>query len=786
MLVFAAMRRIDKLLIAAIVPPFLVTLTVLTFILFSDKLGRFSELLITRNASLTTVLLIAGTLAPSILIFSLPLSFLVGTLIGFGGLSGENQITALRACGVPLRRLLQPVLGLAAIVGVLTGMISVIILPRTNDVLESIKNYINLRQATAQILPRVFNEDFTNIVFYLEDLSIDRQRWERVFLADNSDPNAPRIVMAREGTWVSDASGSRLQLHLEQGTIYEVNPQDPAKDNISLFGSTDIPVDFSRGSAAGGGAAGGRRKPSELGTFELWLGSEPSDPTQRREEWIEFHKRWALPFSVIGFAFIGLALGICSRRGGRTSSSVLGLVLVILFYVLFMNGLRLASAGQIPPWLGAWSANIILSAIGLGLVIGAEQNSWLTQCMMSWHWKTRLETFVARFHLSRVRDAVRKLDDIAISSTRSIVRLRYPRVLDTYISRGFVGYLMWATIVCFTLFIILTLFDLLDDIIRNRIPVSLIISYFVFLTPHILLLVVPMSVLLATLIQFGILEKSSEVTAMKAGGWSLYRIAFAVLLLSGFLSGIMFFMQDYILPYANIRQDAIRNQIKGNPPQTFTLPRKWIFGKSDRIYNYDLFDSGKDVFVGLNVYEVDLKQLTIKRRVYARQAVVKGPGKWELEGGWVRDFGSARGGFLPFKKQMFTFPEEASYFEKDIFEPGEASKLTYVELNKYIMYLMQSGYNATELQVSLNKKISFPLSCFVMAILGIPFSFSMGKRGAFYGITAAVAIAISYWGLSSVFEVMGTYGLLSPLLAAWAPNLLFSSAGLALLLTVRT
>jgi lipopolysaccharide export LptBFGC system permease protein LptF len=73
-----------------------------------------------------------------------------------------------------------------------------------------------------------------------------------------------------------------------------------------------------------------------------------------------------------------------------------------------------------------------------------------------------------------------------------------------------------------------------------------------------------------------------------------------------------------------------------------------------------------------------------------------------------------------------------------------------------------------------------------MALLGVPFSFSTGKKGALFGIGMSIAIAISYWGLSGVFEAMGAYGLLVPILAAWAPNLLFGAAGLALLFTIRT
>jgi len=778
------MPKVDKLLNLAIVPPFLISVAVLTFLGLNYNLGRLSELLITKNASPEAVLIIAGTLLPGILVFSLPLSFLIGTLIGLSGLSGESQITALRACGVSMRRMLRPILALAVVVGLGTALMSVIILPETNDIYDSIRDLISVRQATSQIVPRVFNEDFSNVVFYLDDLSVNRQHWEGVFLADNSDPTAPRIVLAREGTWVTDRAGTRLQLHLEHGTIYEVNPQDPRKDNISVFGATDIPIIVSHG--AGPEGANALKKPAEQSTLDLWHGTEGAQPLRRREELIELHKRLALPCSVLGFSLVGLSLGICTRRGGRTSGSVLSMVLVIMYYMLFMNGLRLANVGTLSPWLGSWGANIVLVGAGIALLANTEQNNWLSRCSADWRWRRRMEILISRLHLSRMRSALRRLDDLAVSSSRRIARSSLPKVLDSYVSRGFFVYFLWSTLVCYLLFVLLTLFDLLDEIIRNHIPAVAVIRYFVFLTPQILIYVVPMGVLLAILILFGILEKGSEVTAMKAGGWSLYRIAMPVFLISCFLSANLYLMQDYVLPYANIRQDALRNQIKGRPPQTIMKPRKWIFGESGRIFNYDYFDPSKDIFIGLNVYEVDLHQLAIKRRFHAKQAIIGTAGKWMLESGWLRDFQSDRAGFIPITEATFAFPEQASYFKKELFAPRESSKLTYFQLKDYINYLKQSGYNATELQVELYKKISFPLSCFVMSLLGVPFAFSMGRRGAFFGITASIAIAMFYWGIFSIFEQMGTYGLLSPLLAAWAPNLLFGAAGLALLFTIRT
>lgn len=670
----------------------------------------------------------------------------------------------------------------------MTAAFSIVILPKTNDLLGLVKNRISLRQATSQIQPRVFNESFKNLVVYLDDLAVDKQHWSRVFLVDNTNPKAPKTLLARDGIWVSDSTDSQLQLHLEHGRIYEVDPDHPHNDNKTDFAATDIPIVINRGSLSGGEAepADDRKpkKPEEQSTLALWRGRPGINDDDRLEQLVELHRRLAVPFSVLPFALLGLSLGIGTKKGGRTSGFILSLGLVLLFYLLFWNGIRLAHVRKLPPWLGAWSANLILMLLGLAFMSGAERHSkWIVWFSSL---RTYLDSVTRRGWLVAIRNKVSNLDEVILKSGTRLAGFRFPKVLDLYVSRGFFVYFFWSLLVCGSLFILLTLFDLLNYIIRNRTPISYVVDYFVFLTPQILMLVVPMSVLLAILINFGILEKSSEITALKAGGWSLYRLALPVFLIAGAFCVNLYVMQDYVLPYANIRQDNLRNIIKGTPARTSMRPQRWLFGESNRIFNYAYYDAGNNLFVGLNIFEVDLRELKILRRFHAARATIEDSGTWLLEDGWVRDFQSEQAGFKNIKKAEYRFPEKPGYFQKEIFEPKESAKLTYLELKDYIKYLKQAGYNATELQVELYKKISFPLSCLVMALLGVPFSFSMGKKGAFFGITASIAIAISYWGVFSVFEQMGAYGLLIPLLAAWAPNLLFGATGLVLLLTIRT
>jgi LPS export ABC transporter permease LptG/LPS export ABC transporter permease LptF len=781
------MRRIDKLLFHAITPPFFITLAVLTFVVSVHEFGTLSELLITRNASIGVMLTIIGSILPAILIFSLPLSFLISLLIGLSGLSGESQILALRACGVPLRSMLRFILLFGGIVGFLTGIISLVILPQTNDMRRSLVDRISVSLATTKIQPRVFNEDFASLVFYLDDLSADRKHWAGVFLADNSDPKAPQIIIARSARWITDPLNKRIQLHLEKGAAYSTNSEDTRKDSVSEFKSTDIPFDIKRSSAGSGYAEGHPRKVTEQSSLYLWQNYRTSPLEEKRKQIVELNRRIALPFAIFPFAILGLALAVSTPKSGRTSGFALSLVTVIIFYMLFFNGWRLALVGKVPAWLGVWGANIILALIGWFLLAKVEKRFALSHWGARFPWNLQRIAITWRFRTDRLRKRVANIDNAVIQSLGRFIRLLFPKILDIHVLRGFWTYFFWSLMTCGTLFVLLTIFELMDDVIRNKIPIISLLDYLVFLIPQILMFAIPVSVLLAVLINLGILEKNSEITALKAGGWSLYRVAVPVFLISSVLSLGLFLMQDYILPYANDRQDSLRNYIQNKPPQTSKrLQRKWIFGEGGRIYNYEYFDSNRDEFVDLNVYDIDFKNVRILRHIHVEQALIASDGTWRLKNGWVRDYQSAHSGFSLLKAKNVRFPEKAAYFKKEIFQPKESSKLTYQELNQYIKYLEKSGYNAMELQVELYKKISFPVSCLIMALLGVPFSFSVGKKGAFFGIGMSIAIAISYWGFSGAFEAMGAFGILLPILAAWAPNLLFGAAGLALFLTIRT
>ena len=112
--------------------------------------------------------------------------------------------------------------------------------------------------------------------------------------------------------------------------------------------------------------------------------------------------------------------------------------------------------------------------------------------------------------------------------------------------------------------------------------------------------------------------------------------------------------------------------------------------------------------------------------------------------------------------------------------------MTFIELRQKISELSRAGFDVLDLKIALQSKIAFPMTCLIMVLVGLPFSFSVGKRGALYGVAIGIAIGLAYWGAIGLFEQMGRYELLPPMLAAWGPNLLFGTGGIYLFLTSRT
>jgi lipopolysaccharide export LptBFGC system permease protein LptF len=260
-----------------------------------------------------------------------------------------------------------------------------------------------------------------------------------------------------------------------------------------------------------------------------------------------------------------------------------------------------------------------------------------------------------------------------------------------------------------------------------------------------------------------------------------------VVVAAAVLAVALFFADQFYLPHTNKRQEALHNQIKGKPAQTYLRPdRKWIFGQHNDIYYYQFFDPDRDQFGNVTVFQLNRATFAITRRVHAERAHwADNLNRWVYEQGWDRTLNvSAIANYRQFDVATFPeLPETPAYFKKEV---KQYTEMNYEELRRYIRDLQQSGFDVVRLRVQLHKKLSYPLITLIMAILAIPFSLSTGKRGAITGVAVAVGIAVFYTVVSRLFEAMGDLSQLPPALAAWSPDLIFILVGGYLILKVPT
>ncbi len=777
-----AIKRIHKVIYAEILSPCLIALAVLTFVIFTREFGRLAELLIRKNTDTLTVVQVVLSLLPAVLIFTVPFSFLIGTLIGFSRLSGDSEIIAMRAGGISIYQMLWPVLKAGTGVAMVTLVLTTVLFPQGNWTLGQLRHQVGLRPAQSEIKPRVFNEDLPEILLYVEDRDLRSSSWSGVFLSDTARDGQRRIILASQAFPLFNEDASRLQLHFKEGSIYTVNPDTPERDSLTRFQTLDVPVTLPTAEQI----ETGPKRPKDKSMGELWGDLQDSDAEIHRRGLVELNRRVALPLAALIFSILGVSLGVHTPRGVRGYGFVVGMTIAFTYYILFASGSRLAATRTLSIVEGVWGANLLMAVIALLTLRYAQVGSRWLQFLLD----NRLVMFLS--------DQARKLKKASGFLFRDLanrfrgwlgslqgIRLQLASVIDLYVIRAFLLYFVLTLSVVVSLFYLFTFFELIDDVFANDISHLLILDYFFYLLPHILMLLVPISVLIATLITFGLLDKTNQVIALKACGVSIYRMAMPVLALTILVSAFTFIVQEYVLPYANQRQDNLRNIIKGRPVQTYyQLGRSWIFGRENRLYNYNYFDSDRDVFAEISIYQLDIRANRIFHHTYARTAAWNSVSRsWKLYDGWERSFTENGVEYSTFEETSSPMKEEPAYFEEEV---KESSKMTYLELEDYIRDLQQGGFEVDHLRTELYKKLSFPVVSFIMSIIGVPFSLTIGRRGALHGIAIGVFLGIVYWGAFGVFGILGTNGLLSPVLAAWGPNVLFGAGGFLFLLGVRT
>ena len=363
-------------------PIFFIGLLTFTVILLMDKILKLIELIVTRGVSFSKILMLLLFISPSFLVFTIPMAFLLGTLLSFGRLSGDSEITAFKASGVSLYQLFLPISILSMIAYLFTSFLVFYGLPWGNRGFMATIYLIAQSKADIEIKERVFNDVFDGLVVYVDKVPIQGKRIEGVLIYDERDKEKVNTIFAKEGFLNSDPKSREVVLRLLSGDIHRFEPKTKVYQKIR-FDTYDLKLELGKTFAA----MGKKLKEHEMSIDEI---KEKIEKMKKKGEdttgqEVELHKRYAIPFACIVFGLIGVPLGIQPRRSARSYGFILGILILMTYYMSLTASEILAMRKIIPVFLAGWTPNLLFSGLGVYLLVKTAKESpfkpliWLTE-----------------------------------------------------------------------------------------------------------------------------------------------------------------------------------------------------------------------------------------------------------------------------------------------------------------------------------------------------------------------------------------------------------------------
>jgi len=790
---------LDRMVIRSVVTPSVLAFVIYTFLLMMRSIFSLMDQVFVRGLPFADAIKIIIATVPHVVVLTIPMSYLFGVLLAVGRMNGDNEIVALQAGGISSLRLLRPVMLMALLLTVFNGYLFLQVIPESSQKLREVKTEMfTSARNIGRIEPQVFYEDFPNLLLYVKDVDQESGTWLDVMVYDTSDVAEERLTLARRGRVVvapevkdsktesTAADSNEPWLLLEDVVTHQFLRDKPATYRVNANQSQLIKVTSSESATVTYRRAARERSTVELvsflryGSFSDETTARETNPekirTDRRLAELELHRRMAIPAACITFALLALPLGVGTGSGAKGRGFVLSIVVILVYYVASNNGELLAMKGKVPPWLGMWFPNIGLAA--LAILLMGRMGRWLGE-RGSGSWVAYLGRRWIEWRRSRRLDSRHGRRNSRAQLTGSIpVRLQrkryvsgFPTLFDRHLTRRLLGPLLLVLISVAALYVVVDLSGNLDDIAKNKVPSSVAVAYYLNKLPQIIMDVTPMGLMIAVLILLTVLERQRELTAFKGAGVSLYRVMLPVVLIAMVSVGVLWVLEESVVPEANREAKRLHDRIKGrDTPRSYRInDRLWLLSRDgSAFYKFLRYDTPSETLVRFTMFKVD-ESMGLRFHLSAHRVRY-------LNGGWVADSGWFRQ-FFPDGTDLYKkitgplelgIPEGPGYFGQEYRRPAEMS---FKELGAYIKELDDSGYRPAKLIVRYHQKLIFPLSALILVLLALPFGLNRGGRRVttMQGVALALGLGIGYIVMVRLFEQMGQTDLLPPVVGAWSP-----------------
>jgi LPS export ABC transporter permease LptF/LPS export ABC transporter permease LptG len=758
-------KIIDRYIFKELLAPFFLGVFIFTFVLLANVIIKLADLFVSKGVGFTNALKILSLSSVYILVMTIPMSVLLAVLVSFSRLSSDSEITAMRASGISIHRMMPPVIAFATLTYILTSFIYVQLLPPTNQKLREMKYEMFRIQASIGVTPHVFNTDFNDVVLYVNDVDHKTGTMKGIFIADNRNAKQPLVIVAEEGHEHEIPESNMLNLRLKNGCTHELYADDVRRYSMTPFITMDLGLSMFRFDTATV-----LKSEREMTIHELMEKARERREIGRSDsrQWVEIWKKTALPFACFVFAFLGVPLGMSSHRGGKSAAFATSISLILIYYIFLTAGTSLAEDGKITPFPATWFANFFLGILASVFYIKAAYSK-------EFHfWNMLREKLIDRL------EAFRKKRRWSFDTSRASAgrqRTYVPlvgRILDRYVLSVFLQLFTYILTSLLAISLIVHLFERIDDLLESHAGMIDSIVAMVFKLPFFSIIAIPFTTLVATILTIGIFTRSSELIAMKSSGISYLRICTPLIFAGSVISLITFGLNESVIPASNRQVEMAWDRIKNRERSQFVRFHRWYRGKDGDIYFFQHYDPDTRTITGFSQFSID-SDMNILSRLETRKMI------WSIDH-WL----TIDGRIIELNPKTYTVVSDRRFQEKthsipeipDDFskEHKESEEMNLRELRDYIQLLSSIGFNTTAYEVDWHTKFSIPFLSLIMVLIGIGFATQNPRTsGGMVGVGLSIFIGAFYFIFFRMSVEIGQASLLPPFISAWICNAVFLS-----------
>jgi len=362
-------------IISEVLPPFLLGLAAFTLMLLVARILRLVELVVTRGVPFLQIGKLFALILPTFLEMTVPMALLLGIFLGLGRLSGDHELLALKASGISPTQILLPIGTIALFISLITLLLTTLVRPAANLALKKELYNIAKNHVGTALREKVFNDDFPQVLIYVEDVVPPGDTSQGVLIVDRRNPARENIIFGKVALILSDEESKTINLKLFDGAIYE-REKKRSSFSQTRFNTYDFKLDLEEAFSP---IRKKERGPKEMSLRRLGKAIQLKEeqglsPTAER---IELHQRFSFAFAPLVLSLLGVSLVLVPTRSraSRSWGFTLCLSWLLVYYGLLSMGKALGERDILPPALALWIPNIVVGLIAIRLFRKALKES---------------------------------------------------------------------------------------------------------------------------------------------------------------------------------------------------------------------------------------------------------------------------------------------------------------------------------------------------------------------------------------------------------------------------